>query len=501
MKRYGIILLVVLLACGGGYWFFSRRSANGKGVQFKTARVDRGEVIQGESASGTVEPVELIQVGTQISGVIEKLNVDFNSKVKAGEVIARLDSRRLASQVAQDEAAVAKTQADLERAKSAVVQARSEIDRVRAQAAQTKSDVNRVEALLAQSKADLERQRQLVERRLTSRADLDAAVALAGSLEAQVVSARAAVDQSAAQLASAEAALVQSQAQVAVGEAAIRQAKAQLEGDRVNLGYATIVSPVDGVVVSRNVEVGQTVAASLSAPTLFVIARDLTKIQIETSVPEASIGRTHEGQPASFTVDAYPDRTFSGTVSQVRLASTTVSNVVTYTVVIQASNPDGILFPGMTANVIFEVARSAKDALRVPATALRLQPAAELVEARPAPAAGAVTEGAARERAGGGAGQERGARTGGGAAARGAGGGTAGKGASLVYVPTPAGLLRPVRVRPGVSDGANTVVEPADPEALKEGTEVVTAVLKAAEAATTNPFAPPRMGGPRPAGR
>ena len=493
MKRFAVILLVILIVCGGGYWFFVKRSAsNGKNVQFKTARVDRGEVIQGESASGTVEPVELIQVGTQISGAIEKLFADFNSKVKAGQTIARLDSRRLASQVAQDVAALARATADIERVKAAVVQSRSEIDRVRAQAAQAKADVSRVEALSTQSRADLERQKQLVERRLTSRSDLDAATAAAGSLEAQLLSARAAVDQSAAQLASAEAAARQSEASVVVGEAAIRQAKAALDGDRVNLGYATIVSPVDGVVVSRNVEVGQTVAASLSAPTLFVIARDLTKIQIETSVPEASIGRTHEGQPASFTVDAYPERTFDGVVSQVRMASTTVSNVVTYTVVVQASNPDGALFPGMTANVIFEVARSAKDALRVPATALRLQPTPDLVEARPAPAGGEGSTDAGKERGGG----KSGGR------GPGAGGPGAGKGnASFVYVPTPAGLLRRVRVKPGISDGTNTAVEPSDPEALKEGTEVVTALLKATEAATTNPFAPPRIGGGRPPGR
>jgi len=480
MKRYAAMLAVVLLACGVGYSFFVRRGSAAKAVQFKTARVDRGEIIQGEAASGTVEPVELIQVGTQISGAIEKLFADFNSKVKAGQTIALLDSRRLASQVAQDEAAVARAQADLERAKSAVVQARSEIERTRAQAAQTKSEVTRVEALLAQAQADLERQQQLVERRLTSRSALDAAVASAASLAAQRDAAVSAVEQGAAQIASAEAALVQSEAQVLVGEAAIRQAKAQLQGDRVNLGYATIVSPVDSVVVSRNVEVGQTVAASLSAPTLFVIARDLTKIQIETSVPEASIGRTREGQAASFTVDAYPERAFSGTVSQVRLASTTVSNVVTYTVVIQASNPDGALFPGMTANVIFEVARSPKDALRVPATALRLQPPAELLEARSARAGDEGSTGAAKAPG----------------AAKGGGKGSA----AFVYVPTPAGLLRRVRVKPGISDGTNTAVEPADPEALKEGTEVVTAVLKAAEAATTNPFAPPRIGG-RPAGR
>src|SRR5262249_31716668 len=145
------------------------------------------------------------------------------------------------------------------------------------------------------------------------------------------------------------------------------------------LDYATIVSPVDGVVVSRNVDVGQTVAASLSAPTLFLIAQDLTKVQIQASVPEADVGKIHEGQKVRFTVDAHPDKTFEGAVSQLRLASTTVSNVVTYTVIVDASNPDGLLFPGMTANATFEIQRSEPETLKVPATALRLQPGPELL--------------------------------------------------------------------------------------------------------------------------
>jgi HlyD family secretion protein len=346
-----------------------------------------------------------------------------------------------------------------------------------------------------QARAELDRQKQLVERRLISRSDFDAATANEGALAAQRASALAAIDQAAGQLASAEAAVRQDEASVAVSEASIRQAKAQFDGDRVNLGYATIVSPVDGVVVSRNVEVGQTVAASLQAPVLFTIARDLTKIQIETSVPEASIGRTYKGQKAKFTVDAYPDRTFEGVVSQVRLASTTVQNVVTYTVVVMASNPEGLLLPGMTANVVFEVARSSSDALRVPATALRVQPAEDLLEGggRGAAAAGSGRrgreQGPGEDRRGNGAGK----RTGEGR--RGKGGG------SFVYVPTPEGLLKPIPVTPGISDGMKTVVEVPNPSALPEGAEVVTAILKEAEATTTNPFAPPRIGGPRPGGR
>ena len=277
----------------------------------------------------------------------------------------------------------------------------------------------------------------------------------------------------------------------------------------MNLGYATIVSPVDGTVVSRNVDVGQTVAASLSAPTLFEIARDLTKVQIEASVPEADIGRIHETQRASFMVDAYPDQTFEGVVSQVRLAATTVSNVVTYTVVIAASNPDGHLFPGMTANVTFEIARSARDALHVPAAALRVQPDADLV-AETVPRPGGAVHRVPGERSG--AGTEDGERK---DATEGPDGGESasttarpGRGrragartsnterAVHVFVPLPNGLLKAVRVRAGISDGSVTVVEPLDPSALPPGTEVVTAILRnATTSTTTNPFAPTPMRG------
>ncbi len=516
MKAFVVIVLILAVAFAG-WWFLLRPGASGSGkVQFRTAKVDRGEVVEGVAASGTVQPVELIQVGTQISGVIQKLHADFNSKVKAGETVAELDSRRLQSQVAQDEASVAKAEADLEsaksardqraaetdRAKAALAQAKADAARARALAAQSKADVSRVDALLAQARAELARQRQLVEKRLTSASDLDAAVASVGSLAAQRESAEAAVLQGDAQVASADAGIAQAESQVtvaeatarqavsqvAVSEAQVRQAKALLEGDRVNLGYATILSPVDGVVVSRNVDVGQTVAASLQAPTLFVIARDLTKVQVETSVPEADIGRIREpkeGDPdppqrASFTVDAHPDQTFEGTVKQVRLAATTVQNVVTYTVIVEASNPDRLLFPGMTANVTFEIARSPKDSLRVPATALRVQPPPELVVAEPLPAGappGAAPEG----------GRGRPPKRGGAVHGR----------PSVVYVPVGDGKLKAVYVRPGVSDGAFTAVEVRDPQSLPEGTEVVTAILRAEEPTATNPFAPPRFGSPR----
>lgn len=527
MKR--IVALVLVLAAVAGGWYFLRADGSAAGkVRYRTAKVDRGQVVEGVAASGTVQPVELIQVGTQVSGVIQELRADFNSKVAAKQVIALLDARRLQSQVDQDLASVARAKADLKRleagvdqaradvarVQSAVVQASSDVNRVKEQLVQARTDVDRADALLLQAQAELERQRQLVEKKLTSQSDLDAAVATAGSLAAQRASALAAVRQTEAQVATAEAAVKQAEAQVAVAEAALRQsesqlpvgqaaialAEAQLAGDRVNLEYATIVSPVDGVVVSRNVDVGQTVAASLSAPTLFVLAKDLTKVQVQTSVPEADIGRVRAKQPVSFTVDAYPERTFPGEVTQVRYASTTVSNVVTYTVIVDASNPDTLLFPGMTANVTFEVARS-REGLRVPATALRLQPAPELLEAAPpkAPAAGDGADGGAAPAGdaamapadAGGNGRGRGGR----------GGGTRGSARGTVYVAAAGNRLRAVAVRTGVSDGAMTAVEPVEAGALVEGTEIVTAIVKELEAATTSPLMPSsRMAGPRSGG-
>jgi HlyD family secretion protein len=229
------------------------------------------------------------------------------------------------------------------------------------------------------------------------------------------------------------------------------------------------------------VDVGQTVAASLQAPTLFLIAQDLTKVQVQVSVPEADIGKIHKGQPAHFTVDAYSDRGFDGTVSQVRLASTTVQNVVTYTVVVDASNPDGLLFPGMTASLTFEIARSAKESLHVPVTALRVQPTADLLEEVPAAAA----EGEKPEKADKSDKPDKGGKR----------SGKGHKAREYVYVVLADNRLRAIPVKPSISDLLATTIEPVDPNSLPEGAEVVTAILREAEAATTNPFAPPRMGG------
>jgi HlyD family secretion protein len=509
-----IVVLLLALAGAGGFWWYKGGFGHGgqADVRFRTAKVDRGEVVEGVQASGAVQPLLLVQVGTQISGAIDKLFVDFNSKVTKGQIVALLDMRRLQAQVKQDEALVARSKADLERMRAVVVQARTDVDKARAMLATSHADVQRVQALLTQAEKDMERQKQLGEKRLVSPSDVDAAVASKESLDAQLVAANATVQQNEAQVASVEATVGQDEAQLAVGAATIQQNEAQLTSDNVNLDFATIVSPVDGVVVSRNVDVGQTVAASLSAPTLFVIANDLTKIQVQASVPEADVGKIHEKQPARFGVDAHPDRVFEGVVSQVRLASTTVQNVVTYTVMVDANNPDGLLLPGMTANVTFEISRSAKDAMRVPASALRLQPPADLLDAPPPQRESPREPNQEGEKPAGGAPEgprpPRGGRDGAGGWRGGGGGGDAASGSrpqrtgsrrgrAYVYVQTPDNRLHALPVKVGISDGITTVVEPLDGATLEEGMEVVTAILKDSEPATTNPFAPPRMGGGR----
>jgi HlyD family secretion protein len=546
MNKIAVSLAALAVLGGGAYWFFGRGAGGGAAeLRFRTSKADRGEVIEGVQASGTVQPVLLVQVGTQVSGVIEKLFADFNSKVKANQTIALLDTRRLEAQVMQDEALVTRSKADLERMKAVVEQSRSDVDHAKATLEQSKADVDRIRALLEQAEKDLARQKELGAKRLVSAADVDAAVATKGSLDAQLAAAQATIRSNEVQVATAEATVRTNVAQLGVGEAAITQNEAQLKGDKVNLDYATIVSPVDGVIVSRNVDVGQTVAASLSAPTLFVIANDLTKIQVQASVPEADVGKIKESQHARFTVDAHPERTFDGNVSQVRLASTTVQNVVTYTVMVDASNPDGLLLPGMTANITFEISKSAKDALHVPAAALRLQvptdapnlvdnpevvaeaskaEAAKLDAAKPdgAKPETATAEGAKPDAAGADGAKAEDRHPGGGRAGAssdgtaaapsdGGGGGGGGPGGGkwkkgggrrrrgLIYVQVPGGKVHAVPVRIGTSDGINTVVEPIEPATIADGADVVTAILREEEAATTNPFAPPGMGG-RPGG-
>lgn len=400
-------IAAVLVAAGGTAWFLVSKKKNG-GIQYRTAKVERGDVVQTVRATGIVQPIQLVQVGTQVNGPVQKLYVDYNSRVKEGDLVAQIDPTVYEARLAQDEANLSQSRAGVEQA----------------------------QVRLAQAEKELDRARKLAGREMLSQADLDSATASRDALAAQVTLAKAAVE----------------------------QANASLRLSRANLSYTTIRSPIAGVVISRNVSEGQTVVASMSAQVLFQIASDLSRIQIEASIPEADIGKIKPGQPVSFTVDAY-DMPFTGRVSLVRMAATTVQNVVTYPVVIEANNPDGRLFPGMTATVICETARR-EGVLRVPNAALRFRPESETK-------ADTQQRGDSRTR-------QRGPRM------------------SKVYVQeTPGAAPKAVQVSTGISDG--TVTELRDAGSLQDGSDVIAGVATGTtkQNEVVNPFAPPMPPGAR----
>lgn len=304
MKRSRWILIAaVVVVAVIGIWWWKARSA-GSEPKYRTAEVDRGNIESVVSATGTIRPVIQVEIGSQVSGTVDKLNADYNSKVRAGQILVELEKSSFVAREVQAEAAVTRADASVK-------------DAVRA----------------------LKRSQELFDQHYVSQADLDAA--------------SVAVDLRKADLQQAQAALVSAQ---------------------VDLAHATIRSPIDGVVISRSIDRGQTVAASLQAPQLFVIANDLSQMQVESKIDEADIGRLKQGLPVSFTVDAFPDRTFEGHVEQVRLEPITESGVVTYTTVIQTANPNLELRPGMTANVTVRIEHR-DDVVRIPNAALRFHPA------------------------------------------------------------------------------------------------------------------------------
>ena len=316
-----------------GVWYVYFRDGGAEYV-YRTQPVTRGSISATVSATGSVNPVEMVDVGTQVSGTLKEIYVDYNSRVTKGQLVATLDTDMLQSRV--------------DEAKASLALAQARVTSARASAA----DADRT----------FKRNKELWSRNLIARSELD----------------------------TAETKLSLARASLAEHNAQVVQAKASLKQAETSLGYARIVSPVDGVVIARKVDVGQTVAASLQTPTLFSIARDLTRMQIEASVDEADIGRIAEGQKAICRFDAWPDTTFEGTVTQVRLKSTVVSNVVTYTVIIRVDNSELKLKPSMTANVTI-VTEEKKDVLRVPAAALRFTPPNDVLAALSA-ASGAEQE-------------------------------------------------------------------------------------------------------------
>ncbi|MBM4202321.1 MAG: efflux RND transporter periplasmic adaptor subunit, partial [Gammaproteobacteria bacterium] len=305
-RQWPVLWLVLVAICAGAAYFAGRRQQDGGETRrYRTEPVTRGEVFQTVSANGTLNPVVLVNVGTQISGRIQRLHADFNDQVREGQVLAELDPRLIQAQLRQSRANVASAQADLR---------------------------------LAESNA--ERTRAMVQRKFLAEAELDTAIKTAD-----------------------------------VARAALERARAQVAFEETNLLYTVIRSPVSGIVISRNVDVGQTVAATFQTPVLFQIAQDLTRMQIDTSLAEADVGGVRVGQAATFTVDAYPERVFKGVVRQIRMNPSVQQNVVTYDVVVTVDNTERLLLPGMTAVVTIRIAER-QQVLRLPLAALRFRPSA-----------------------------------------------------------------------------------------------------------------------------
>jgi HlyD family secretion protein len=422
MKGKGFFLLVIasLVVAGAGYGFW--RWGNGpKESPYVTVPVKRGDVTQVVSSTGTLQAVVTVQVGSQVSGTIEKLFADFNTKVKSGQVVAQLNQDKF----------------------------KAAADQARANLLAAQSNLAKTRVSLADTHRTLERSRELRKRDIMAQSEFDAA--------------QTAYDAAVAQL--------------EVNKAQAAQAQAALNQASVDLNNTVIRSPVDGIVISRNVDVGQTVAASLQAPTLFTIANDLAKMEVHTNVDEADVGNVSEGQEVTFTVDAFPARRFTGRVHQVRNAPTVVQNVVTYDAVVRIDNKELLLKPGMTANVQFLVNRK-EGVLTIPNMALRFKPPDQKDEAqellrrdqrRAAPTVGA----------------RRTSRVGGG------GSGSARRGGRRVtlYVLS-AGEATPVEIQVGITDGSKTEVREGE---LKENDLVIIGMGTTGTQGQTgvvNPFQP-----------
>ncbi len=427
---------LVLVAAGAGS--YSYLSAGPDTPTVSTATVGRGDVVQAIAATGTLQAVTTVDVGTQVSGTVKALLVDFNDTVRKGQVLARLDPSLLQAQVEQAEANLIKAEADVKQTRVA----------------------------LEDAKTKLTRAKLLSERQLIAVTDLDAATLSVRTIEAQLESA----------------------------DAQVRQAQASLNQAKVNVDHTVITSPIDGIVITRSVNVGQTVAASMSTPTLYVLAADLTRMRVNAKLDESDIAEVRKGLAVSFRVDAYPAETFTGRVEQVRLQGETSSNVVTYTTVIDVPNPELKLKPGMTANVSVQVARH-DNVLKVASAALRFRPTTEQLARLHATRPGTPQAGS---------GTAPGSPKGSAPAAPGAAPAVRGK-STTVWRSTATGA-EPVSVVTGISDGTSTEIVSGD---LRAGDRLVTTIAatsassakSTAKTTQSNPLMGPSMPpGPPPGG-
>lgn len=380
MRRLISLLVLIAASAAAAFYFFPQWTSAPAEPVYRLAKVDRGPIVATVSATGAINPTTTVIVGSQLSGQVVEILADYNSEVTSGQVVARLNSDQIRARLDAARADLEQMRANRQVQEAQIERVRADTEKARAAQNDAEAQVARNEALLAETERVLQRQTELQGRGIVAQAALDTARstrdaqrASLNSSRAQVNSAKAALIGFAADLRVAQANLAAVSAQTAQREAAVRQIE-------VDLRNTEIRSPVSGVVIQRNVELGQTVAASLQAPTLFLIADDLRQMEIAASIDEADVGRVRTGQRVTFTVNAYPGRAFEGRLKQVRLGSQTVQNVVIYTAIVSIENPRLELLPGMTANLRVETERR-DEVARVPNAALRWRPASEAASA------------------------------------------------------------------------------------------------------------------------
>lgn len=463
-KIYWIIIGVVVL--GVGVYYYLNNVADSKDISFETANVKRGNLEMIISGSGTLNAINTVEVGTQVSGVIEKIMVDFNDQVKKGQVIAQIDTRNLQSTLDQKNAMVLQAKLQFEQKKRAYGFAKqyNYVNGKDVTVVEAEAGLEQVRTQMELAKRNYERYKDLFENGVVSKVEFETKEMDYERLNANYKSSIAMVNRTKANVGNVD--LNKSLDDYKNAEASLTSANADLAKAKISLEYAIVRAPIDGIVISRNIEIGQTVAASFATPVLFTIANDLTQMEIEASIDEADIGMIKEGQSVVFTVDAYPDESFEGKVGQIRLQPLVVSNVVTYTAIVTADNSDLKLMPGMTANLDVAAAQR-KNVLKVPVAALNFTPPMEYS----APWQKYLKEEAIAVTI-----SNEDWKTG-------------------VVWKVEDDLLVPKKIKVGLSDGSFTEIRSND---FTENDKVVIGLIdasKTSKSTTTNPFIPSRPGG------
>ncbi len=451
-KKSLLVGLLVLVAGGVGLWYY----LSGKNqALYQTAAVERGTVRASISATGSCNAVVTVQVGSQVSGNIKALYADFNTKVKKGQLVAVIDPQSFQARVDSSKASLDSANASVVSARAQVEKANADVASARAAAANQNAAIAKAKAAMLDAQRKLSARQQLFKQGIISKEDMDSAQSTYDQTVAEQQAADAQLDAANHQIQAVQAMVNVATTQLSSAQAQVKQAQAGLAQAQLDLDHTQITAPVDGTVIARHMDVGQTVAASFTAPTIFEVAQDLTKMQLDTNVDEADVGQVKVGQPVRFTVDAFPTQTFQGSVTQMRQAPINVQNVITYDVVVAVPNPDLKLLPGMTANVKI-LTNKEDNVLKVPNIALRFRPP----DVKPD-----TTVRAAGRRPDAG---------------------------STVWILGPDGKPQAAKVKLGITDGNFTAVESGD---LKEGERVITTSLTKA-AASSSPGGAPRGRGP-----